>query len=295
MCRLTSLLTTTYYKYRIDILGCPKISFKKWKVLSPNQLTFIEQENIYNLLNDERLSHLSIRGFQYHAFREGIVHCGYDTWRKYTKVFRIKKRKKKKEYKKGIRASRVNEIWHIDITEFRLKDGEKIYLQVIMDNLSRKIINWKFSSNKKQSVSIENIVKATKKQIPEILMSDGGGENVSHGVKGLLTGKGIVSLIAKKDTLFSNSMIEGFFNILKNRFLDKFKKYKFSKLYRSILRAIEYFNNSPLPVLNGARPYEIYSNLVCREKLVMRLRDESRNARKLRPSLNKLCFRQRCG
>ena len=295
MCRLTSLLSTTYYKYRIDILGCPKISFKKCKVLSPNQLTFKEQENIYNLLNDERLSHLSIRGFQYHAFREGIVQCGYDTWRKYAKVFRSEKRKKKKKYKKGIRASRVNEIWHIDITEFKLKDGKKIYLQVIMDNLSRKIINWKFSSNKKQSVSIENIVKATKKQIPEILMSDGGGENVSHGVKRLLAGKGIVSLIAKKDTLFSNSMIEGFFNILKNRFLDKFKRYKFSKLYRNILRAIEYFNNSPLPVLDGARPHEVYSNLVSREELAKQLRDESRNARKLRPSLNRLCFRQKCG
>ena len=125
-------------------------------------------------------------------------------------------------------------------------------------------------------------------------MSDGGGENVSHGVRRLLTGKGIVSLIAKKDTLFSNSMIEGFFNILKNRFLDKYKKYKFSKLYRSILRAIEYFNNSPLPVLDGARPVEVYSNLICRNELAQEIKDKSKNARKLRPLVNKSCFRQNC-
>jgi hypothetical protein len=295
MCRLTGIMASTFYRYRIDILGCPKISFKRCQILSPNQLTFREQQKMYDLLHDEKLSHLSIRGFQYHAFREGLVSCGYDTWRKYAKAFRGERKKyKRKRYKTGIRANRVNEIWHIDITEFKLKDGEKIYLQVIMDNFSRKVINWKFSTDKKQSLSINNIIKATKDHIPEVLMSDGGGENTAHKVRRLLHGKGIVSLIAKKDTLFSNSMIEGFFNILKNRFLDRFKKYKISKLYRSVCRAIEYFNNAPSPVLDGARPIEIYSNLICRKKLAQRLKKESKEARVLRPLINKSCFRQKC-
>ena len=145
MCRILGLLSNSYYRYKIDILGCPRISFKKCKILSPNQLTFREQEKIHNLVNDKSLSHLSIKGLQFHAFRNGILSCGYDSWRKYTKEFRGEGRVvRKKKYRTGIRAKKVNEIWHIDITQFRLKDGKVVYLQAIMDNFSRKIISYPF-------------------------------------------------------------------------------------------------------------------------------------------------------
>jgi transposase InsO family protein len=119
----------------------------------------------------------------------------------------------------GIRASSPNEIWHIDITEFRMKNGRRIYLQVIMDNYSRKIIIGRLVHTKKEATSIKTLLQATEAITPQKLISDGGGENIAKRVQLLLLEKGIRSLIAKRDIFFSNSMVESFFNRLKNRFL----------------------------------------------------------------------------
>lgn len=98
LCRLVVISTKTFFRYKAEIRGCERISLKKCRIMSANQLTFVEQMKIYRLAMDEK-------------------------------------------YRVGIRANRINEIWHIDITEFRCVDGGKIYLQVLMDNFSRKIIH----------------------------------------------------------------------------------------------------------------------------------------------------------
>ena len=71
----------------------------------------------------------------------------------------------------------------MDITEFRLRDGKKVFLQVIMDNFSRKVINWKISSNRKQSLSVSNLIDATKNKSVKYLMSDEEGENIGTDPK----------------------------------------------------------------------------------------------------------------
>jgi len=297
LCRLLGLKDSTFHKFKIETKGCEKVNFKRCKIRSPNQLTFREQEKIYDLANDLKLSHMSVKGLQYHAFRKGILSCSYDSWRKYVHEFRGKKKKvKMKKYKVGIRASRINEIWHMDITEFKLKGGGKAYLQVIIDNYSRKIVSWKIESSKSCEISIKNIFSSTldgKK--PEMFLTDGGGENIAKNVRRILTGKGIAALIAKKDVLFSNSMVESFFRILKTMFICKYRNYRFGKLYRLISRAIRLFNDTPLGIFHGAKPNEIYEGSVNQDWLRHQLGIEISTSRKERPLVNRGCFRQKCG
>jgi len=92
-------------------LGCERLGLKKCKIQAGSQLTFKEQEIIYNLVNSKVLNHLSIKRLQYYSFR--------------------------KKSRTGIRSKRINEIWYMDITEFILSCGSKAYLQVIVDNYSR--------------------------------------------------------------------------------------------------------------------------------------------------------------
>lgn len=47
--------------------------------------------------------------------------------------------------KVGIRAARVNEIWHIDVTTVVLADKSKVYIQAILDNYSRYVLAWHVS------------------------------------------------------------------------------------------------------------------------------------------------------
>ena len=44
--------------------------------------------------------------------------------------------------KVGIRASRPNEIWHVDTTLIRLLDGSRAYLHALVDNFYRRILAW---------------------------------------------------------------------------------------------------------------------------------------------------------
>jgi transposase-like protein len=38
--------------------------------------------------------------------------------------------------KQGIRATKPNEYWHIDVTIIKLLDGTKVYLHAVIDNVS---------------------------------------------------------------------------------------------------------------------------------------------------------------
>jgi transposase InsO family protein len=44
--------------------------------------------------------------------------------------------------KVGVRASKPNEIWHIDLTVLRLLDGTRAYVHAVIDNFSRRILAW---------------------------------------------------------------------------------------------------------------------------------------------------------
>jgi putative transposase len=123
--------------------------------------------------------------------------------------------------KVGIRATKPNEIWHIDTSIVRLLDGSRAYLHAIIDNFSRKILAWQVNATFKTSVTAELLEEAAKglpKPPPQVLM-DSGVENINSTVTALVE-KGIIArVLAQVDVLFSNSMIESWWRLLKHQWL----------------------------------------------------------------------------
>lgn len=79
--------------------------------------------------------------------------------------------------KLGIRASKANEIWHIDTSIIRLIDGSRMYLHAAIDNFSRKILGWSVSAQF-EAISTDLILLQAIKQIssskkPPNLIADG--------------------------------------------------------------------------------------------------------------------------
>ena len=114
-------------------------------------------------------------------------------------------------------------------------------------------------------------------------------ENLNYYVSKILLGKNISSLVAKKDVSFSNSMVERFFNTLKNRYLDKTKRTKFSRLYGKIERSVVTFNNTPHSKLQGATPNEVFYGNVSMEGLALEFKRKKKEWAKLRPEINQFC------
>jgi len=80
-----------------------------------------EKNQLLKLLRDRKFAHFSLKSLCYYAKREGLVFASVSTWYKYMKLYQIKRNtsgKPKKKNQKGVRASRPNELWHIDVRQF---------------------------------------------------------------------------------------------------------------------------------------------------------------------------------
>ncbi len=254
LCRLSGLTTKKYYLY---INSQKPIIFEQRK---PNQLSIQEQRELVCISKDKKLNHLSIKQLQLYAFRNNIIHCHYDTWRKYVNNFNPKRNQRRliKEIKKRNNVlNTTNKIWHIDITYFRGKDNKPIYLQVILDGHSRAVISWNISKARSCDITIKTIKNATMKEKANIIICDGGGENNNLKVNNLLNEENISRILAKDQYRYINAKIEAFFNILKNRYIDKYKRYSIAELYETIKNSIDKYNNSPSTHFYGATPSEV--------------------------------------
>ncbi len=257
------LSPSTYYRWRSERLGC---DFEKIKCHSgrPAQLTIDEQKIIVSLARDPRLKQLSTKSLMYYAQRNGIIDCSLDSWYKYMKIYKIDRKVnkggKRKRYLEGVRANKVNDIWHIDITQFYTKNRKKLYVQFIVDNYSRAIINWKVSDRKNTQITLKSLLGSDlDTHRPEYLVSDGGGENCNNEVKKVLTGKGITQLIAKADVKFSNSMVEAVFRQLKQKYIEGTIKSKRDLELRISEFVRKYNCANPHSSLGGGTPSEVHN------------------------------------
>lgn len=271
-----------YYRWRIEVYGC-HISKKHCDSRRPNQLSKLEQERLIALATDKKYAHMSTKSLMFYAQRNNLLNCCYDSWLRYLKINGVVRPSLKLKYKKlyriGVRAKKPHELWHIDITELKLANNRKIYLQMIVDNYSRHIMSWSISDRKDLQLSMKTINKSlyTSEFTPTCLMSDGGGENRNLKVQRLLTGRGIQQTIAQSDIKFSNSMIEAVFRKLKQT--TSFKNVKTDRgLKNKICKFVKQYNKiSPHSKLAGACPEEMLLGTFNRENFI----EEVKNKREL--------------
>lgn len=140
------------------------------------------------------------------AQRLGRVFAAPATWCRLIRIHgwrRPRTRVHPSKPKKGIRAARPDEIWHVDTSVLRLLDATKVYLHAVIDNYSRKILAWcvatKFDVMNTVNILREAANQAVSATSTPKLLVDGGSENLNTHVDELI-GEGLLSrVIALKD------------------------------------------------------------------------------------------------
>ena len=159
----------------------------------PTQLTAQEVATIQQMVTAEEYRHIPLGSLALLAQRLGKVFASATTWARLVKK-RGWRRPRKRVYppkpKIGIRASRPNEIWHIDVCVIRLLDGTRTYLHGIIDNFSRRILAWKLAEKLSPLTTCELLRDAAQylgadDATPE-LYADSGIENVNGDVNALV-------------------------------------------------------------------------------------------------------------
>lgn len=116
-----------------------------------------------------------------------------------------------------LKIKRINQVWVADITYIRL-ETEFVYLAVIMDLYSRRIIGWAIS----RSLQADLVCAALKMAIEErkppkgcIHHSDRGVQYASHAYVEILKQAGFQISMSRKGNPYDNAAMESFMKTLK--------------------------------------------------------------------------------
>lgn len=95
--------------------------------------------------------------------------------------------------------SKANKKWLTDITEFKLKTGNKVYLSAIYDLGSNKIISHEVSPSNNNELVFNTFNKAIKKNNTKgiILHSDRGYQYTSRQFKNILEQRGMIQSMSR--------------------------------------------------------------------------------------------------
>ncbi|MFP5491772.1 MAG: DDE-type integrase/transposase/recombinase, partial [Bacteriovoracia bacterium] len=188
-----------------------------------------------------------------------------DSWYKYLKMNQVVRPRlvaeKRKHYGQGIRATKPNELWHIDITEVKTQSFQKLYLQLIVDNFSRSIISFKTGYRKDLKLSLKTLKCLDDSRIlrPKYVLTDGGKENVNSSVAKILIGKGVTHLVANSDVNFSNSIVEAVFRQMKR--IPEIRNPRSLNMFQIAIQKYAQEHNFVIPhsSLKGSTPAELLS------------------------------------
>jgi putative transposase len=111
----------------------------------------------------------------------------------------------------------LNQLWVSDITYIKLR-GEFIYLAVILDAFSRRVIGWELSRRMDAALTLNALKMAlsTRDVKPGLVHhSDRGVQYASTEYTKLLKGSGITISMSRKGNPYDNAMAESFMKTLK--------------------------------------------------------------------------------
>lgn len=140
-----------------------------------------------------------------------------------------------------------NKVWASDITYIRTKEGW-LYLAVVLDLYSRKVIGWSMEKNMKKELVLKALRMALdNREVSTGLIhhSDRGSQYASRIYQQTLRSNGIISSMSRKGNCYDNAVVESFFSTLKAECCFTHGVFETRELARSnIFEYIETFYNT---------------------------------------------------
>ena len=143
-------------------------------------------------------------------------------------------------------VNKPNEAWVTDITYIRTYEGW-LYLAVVMDLFSRKIIGWAMSHRMTSELALDALQMALKRQHPKeavLLHSDQGSQYSSYAWQNVLKRSNIIPSMSRRGNCYDNAVVESFFKTLKRECVRKKTFLTRAEAKSEIFGYIEMFYNA---------------------------------------------------
>ncbi len=123
----------------------------------------------------------------------------------------------KNELEQNFTTEQPNEVFVDDITYIWIAEGW-LYLAVVIDLYSRKVVGWSRGSRMKDQLVCDALIMAIWQRQPDvglIVHSDQSVQYASHQYRSLLQKNGFIGSMSKKGCCWDNAVAESFFGSLK--------------------------------------------------------------------------------
>ena len=159
----------------------------------------------------------------------------------------------------------VNQLWVADITYIRLKE-EWVYLAVVLDAFSRKVVGWELDRNLTARLPIAALEKAIADRQPPpgvVHHSDRGVQYASDDYVGLLRKHGMIPSMSRPANPYDNASCESFMKTLKREEIYANEYRDMDHLRENIAAFIDtYYNRVRLHSALGYKPPEEFEQSV---------------------------------
>jgi putative transposase len=261
---LFGLSASRLHSWRVAATACQLEDQPSCPHTSPQRLTPAEVGRLRVMATSPELRHVPTGRLAFLAQRMSAVHVSTSTLYRLVRIRGWRRpltRVHPEQPTLGVRASRPNEMWHIDTTIVKLLDGTRAYLHAVIDNYSRRILGWRVHDRFCAGSSVAVLVQAgrvAQGTVPTLL-ADPGVENVNHEVDELIEAGVLKRVLAQTDVRYSNSMIEAYWRSLKHNWLFLNTLESIARL-RSLVAFYVSEHNSRIPhsAFKGQTPDEMY-------------------------------------
>lgn len=148
---------------------------------------------------------------------------------------------------KGLKITRPNQVWTMDITYIKTKTHGYLYLITYIDAFSRRIVGWGLKPDQKTESILAVLKTAVKERQPApglIIHSDKGSQMRSKAYRDYCEGRNIVlSYTSWNHSCDENAMQESFHASLKKEAIYQRKPETIEDAYETIYNYIECFYN----------------------------------------------------
>ena len=138
----------------------------------------------------------------------------------------------------------INQVWVTDITYVPLIGQEFLYLSLIMDLFSRRIIGWNLQNHMRETLvlgTLQMAISVRRIQPGLILHSDRGGQYAGTRYRQRMSNAAILASMSRADNCYDNAFMESCFGTIKTEL--EMKAYKNELIARKEIPAyIRYYS-----------------------------------------------------
>ena len=164
-------------------------------------------------------------------------------------------------------ATKPNQKWVTDVTEFKAKDGNKVYLSPILDLFNNEIISYTLSYSPNWA-QVEKMLKLAVKRLDKtsgsILHSDQGWQYQMVAYRQILAEHGIIQSMSRKGNCLDNAAMESFFGRLKTECFYGREFNTREEIVNEVRDYLDYYNHRRIQLkLKGLSPIQYRRQSLC--------------------------------